>query len=174
MNLKVVWSDQLYLAYDGHSPEPERIKPVGNAYGQFMLKPSGGLWTSPLIGERDSAFIRQCVAAERVDHWLGVQSRRFVLRPKPDVRLLVLNRKSEFRALIRTDWRPSAVLRRAELNATNNLLVAKMLCDSPSPIDWTALAEHYDGIWAQEYIPPLWSCESIVWMRWCFDEVKEV
>lgn len=166
-------TDQLYVSYEGIALSPDKMMPIGNNYGQFMLKPSGGLWTSPLIGSDDSAFVGQIQQMGRVDHWLGPQHRRYHVTPAADARVLVLDSWQDFMALVKRNWRHRLNLPQYQRMDTT-FHIAQMLCQRESPIDWTLLTEHYDAIWARNYLPPRWDCECVVWLRWCFSEVAEV
>lgn len=165
--------DQLYVSYEGAPLSPERIAPLGNDYGQFMLKPSGGLWTSPLVGQDSSAFVEQIQQKGRVEHWLGPQHRRYRIAPDSNAQVLILDDQRDFLALVKRDWRHRLNLQQYRQMDTS-FTIARLLCQRESPIDWTQLQFAYDAIWARGYLPPRWDCECAVWFRWRFSDVSEV
>lgn len=163
--------DQLFVCYRHNRPEAGLLEAVGCAYGQLMLKPSGGLWTSPLLGEADSVFLQRIREHQRQEHW--GDDNLWKLTPAPDLRLLVLDRPDDLRRCLGRKFQGLSFKRFDNRNFGSKLRL-ELALRQPSPIDWTALAEDYDGIWARGFIPPLWSCESVFWTRWVFTGVEQI
>lgn len=167
--------DQLHISYRGDSLSKSAWQPIGNAYGQFLLKPSGGLWTSPAGADIESSpFIASIRLKGRVEHWLGLQHTRFLLCPLPAVALYTLDTYSDLLRLVDAGKRTLFNIRHDEQMPNSSLLIANVMARKPSLIDWPNALRGYDGICARGYLPPHWECESICWSRWAFASVWNV
>lgn len=159
---------QLHSAWRGTRPLHGLLQPVGNGYGQFLLKPSGGIWTSTLIGENESAFTRLCESFDGNHEWAGKP--RWKLTPIGDLAVYVADTDEDFGKLFREDWDKG-------INHSDEDRVAAWSGDDaaiermrrmPSYINWKKFARYFDCLWARGYFPPAWDCESLFWTRWCF------
>lgn len=163
---------QLFLSYLGENMMPKRLNPTDNRYGQYMLKPGGGIWTSTFIPPNSSAFARFASARDH-EHWIE-NATRFVAEPLPDLRVLIIDTAAQFIELVRPEYRRGIVLRRYDSTNMRSRVVANMLCRRESPIDWPLVMQDWDAIWARGFIPPSWSCESIFWAAWHFASIEKV
>ena len=150
---------------------------VNDRYDTFRRKPLGGLWTSTWLGEeRGSAWVQWCRANEYgspdTENW-------FLLRPKKNARLYVLDNYNDLLTLIdkfpyETDMYRSYARTEGRKEAMRYLT-----------IDFEKLAGYYDGLHLTErgnnqlhYCDPphlnAWDVESTVWFRWCFTSVERI
>lgn len=141
---------QLHLGV--HAPCPERVLPAGQ--GRLGRKPAGGLWTSTLTDDGDSAFGRFAVA-ELAERYQGVATWRLDV---PAARLLVLDGRADVEAFYR----------RFALADGSGAAEGRST-------DWEAIAAVCDGLHVSARTPRQadtgddlygFDCESTWWCRW--------
>jgi hypothetical protein len=149
---------QLMLAES--QPESSKLKPVKN---EGWVKPRGGLWTSTYQGPKLlSGWAQWCSSEE--PGWIKPA---WLLTPKRSVRIV------HVRSLIGL----KNLQARYPLPSPIHALHSKQL-------DFEAIACAYDGVhlteagqWATRLTFPLslygWDCESTLWFRWVFSEVRK-
>lgn len=149
--------------------EPLRLsewKAPGNDLGQYMLRPTGGLWTvDALTKEAQKVVAREDAATANLLHYL--------IDPDPDARVLVLDKQSHFRALLPISQRATYSHSRWDHNRLLSPVIARYLAAKTSPIDWISLGQEFDAIWARGYVPPGWLHSSVYWYRPRFADVIE-
>lgn len=159
---------QLYVCEGVPSEEkfvPARNRPLGG-----VPKPDHktGLWTSTWRPEtQDSSWVEWCRGESYHAEEYGDCGRWWLLRVRPHVRIYTVDRLHDLEQLL--DW-----YGRRDLDLLPRFL--------SQVIDFEAAAKQYDGIHLTEEgqmdtrfsEPNLygWDCESTLWMRWSFDEVR--
>jgi hypothetical protein len=154
--VEVELGPQLFATRHKGRPTPARLRgPRKERWRQN--KPRGGLWTSTLDEAGSSAWIRWCEAQA---FW---GPRRVWRMEVGDARLFELDGAAQLRDLV------SRFPLRYE--------------DAPETpgIDWVRVASAYDGVHVTAAAMQnggscglsWWDCESTVWFRWCFGEVRE-
>lgn len=144
-------------------PRRERLEPVLNDESTPITnKPTGGLWTSPIDAEY--GWDQWCLDNEA--HWLG---RCWKLRIVGEPKLAFVDSR-----------------------AAMNRLALQYPFERPfggfthRGINFEQLADDFDGLWlttqghfATRLLDPdepntyAWDCETVLWFRWCFDQVRE-
>ncbi len=139
-------------------PCAKRFEPVRN---DNFVKPKGGLWTSTWLGEaKVSGWAEWC----RIEGFHPGPYRTWLLTPKADLRLAVVDSLNDLKALLRTYALPTPM--------ESEFLVW---------LDFERMAQDYDGMrltdtgqWATRLTQPSlygWGCESTCWFTWAFDQV---
>lgn len=168
--MDVVW----WSRPEGGPPEREHVVEVRNDRVRTgRLKPTGGIWTSPVDSEH--GWGRWC--SENMPDWLGS---RYVLRATSD-RLLKVESLDDLNAA----WSSFPVTYERDY-------MARWYGPGHSfrDLDWEAMAREFDGFWLTAgghwdtrmmYHPEGrdweqgtygWDCETVLWFRWCFDDVR--
>lgn len=131
----------------------------------FFVKPFGGLWTSTLV-DNSSAWVDWCR-----DENFGEPDKMnwFVLHPKQDARVYVINTLSDLRRLIARYPHPDR----------EQQIYGRMF----GYVDFPRIALDYDAVHltdagqqATRHSEPSlygWDCESTLWFRWQFTEVTQ-
>lgn len=181
---------QLWVGNEEKFPlNEERFKPVKNN-GGFGIKGTGGLWTSTWLGEdKGSDWIQWCIGegwgCPEDNKWNG-----YILKPKDDVNILVIDTLKDMHILFDTYGYPQ-------------------FPDIPQldreALDFESMAKDYDGMrltphgqvvtrhgfswygenyfnedlkeeWKQKKMRNLygWDCESTFHFRWNFKEVTPI
>lgn len=138
------------------------VAPIQNR--DFFVKPNGGLWTSTFVGN-SSAWVDWC----REENFGEPDNLNwFVLQPKQDAHVYVINTLADLRTLIARYPHPDR----------EQQIYSRFF----AYIDFGRIALDYDAIhlteagqWATRHSEPSlngWDCESTCWFRWCFTSVK--
>ncbi len=148
---------QLYVCRNNEGkPSPSKVLLVKNGY----VKPrEGGLWTSTYDPDYGSAWVDWCKSRGVVDF----PQQCYLLRPSADARVY-------------------AVASLHDLEALLNSYRIRSLKAYP---DFEAMSKDFDGMHltvegerATRLSEPHdlcgWSCESTLWFRWAFSEVKDI
>lgn len=160
--------DQLFIS--DNQPCSSQIIEARNRNG--FCKPIGGLWTSTWDqDEYSSRWVDWCLDAEYGD---PLNKRWFIVKPRQGLKLLIIDSLADLIKLIE------------KYPCKNNPLQ-----HCKPVLDFEILAKEYDAIHLTEsgqiqtHLPSSlidmkmvdlygWDCESTLWFRWCFDEVKEI
>lgn len=132
------------------------------------VKPEGGMWTSPYEGEFGSPWCQWCLSEEFHVTRAHPYFHLWLLDPDPKARIYVIDSVEALAKLVKR-------------------YPGKKL-DSGYPWqypDWLTVAKDYDGVhlteeaqWATRFSDGVnlygWDCESTLWLRWKFLEVKEL
>jgi hypothetical protein len=165
--------------------------PVTNSEESMLrMKPGWrtGLWTSTWQSDtQDSSWIEY-----GRDNYIDTDKRFWhLLTPKRESKLYVIDSCFDLERLVKTYlWIPEHL---KQLNKAYCLVVGDfeyaalpMLDPSFVALDFERICQDYDGIWLTEqgYMAthlPLhgydlysWSCECILWFRWCFERVETI
>lgn len=150
-------------------------------------RPGTGLWTSSWCEEsQDSEWVQWC----RSESFGDVDARRwYLLTPRPNLVLYEVDALADLHRLLKTySWQPQ-YLRELNKGWEKWILASdyNFFTDDEhfAWVDFERLAEDYDGLHltsegnaATHLSYPqdmnAWDCESTVWFRWCFCEVKEI
>lgn len=142
-------------------PSPERMEPVRNGW----LKPYGGLWTSTLVNDTESAWVRWCREYMRS----AIYGRaRYALEVDPRARIYTIDSLDD---LVRLYEQGYAIPFAPGVSVYS--------------LDFERLAQLYDGLHLtargeretrMSYPHTLygWDVESTVWFRWVFTDVRRV
>jgi hypothetical protein len=154
---KSAFSTQVHFSKRGQAPSPALLTPLSNSFN----KPQGGFWTSTYLGQPAiSAWAETCRREELIDDFPDT----YLLTVDPSARVLEIDGLETLRALMaQYPYHKSGY----EVN---------------SFLDYEALAREYDGLHLTKdgqattnYTKPTlmgWGCESTVWTRWVFREIK--
>jgi len=127
-------------------------------------KPIGGLWTSTYTpnSEYPSAWVRWCSYEQ--PEWIK-DVNFFLLIPKENINVFIINSLDDLKYL-------------CEKFPYNRTLIPY------ASLDWEEIAKHYDGVMLTEkgeketrYTNPSlygWDCESTLWFRNIFKEIKKI
>jgi hypothetical protein len=150
----------LQLFIGDKRPCANKLRPVKNR--ELFCKPAGGLWTSTYTWGK-SDWVRWCIDES---FRRPMELKWYVLRPASTARIYTIN---SFKDLV--------ALPMQKVPPTFEKYVGLL-----SYPDFEGLSQKYDGIhltrkgeratrWSQ---PSLygWDCESTLWFRWVFEEVK--
>lgn len=138
----------------------ELFEPVRN---ESFMKPRGGLWTSTFRPKTGSDWIEWCKAEQ---FWLPPY-RSWLVVPRRDARVLVIDNEADAVEAVKVYGREDA----------RQKLLGEMM------FDFEKLAQDYDAMHLTKrgqietrfgYDVNLWGwdCESTVWFRWVFAEVR--
>jgi hypothetical protein len=165
-----------------HPPTPERVDPVAtwDYIGSFN-KCDGGLWTSP----EGSAFgWEDWCRGEGMDGWLGT---RYVLKVAGAPRILRIDSAADLEAAWSRFGRTAdmeAAAARLGLSDTQREIVARYGPQEPQrDLDFGAMTADYDALWLTDrghfetrmglgLNTYAWDCETVLWFRWCFSDVR--
>ncbi len=152
---------QLYI---GERPLPEKMQPVKDWRG--WCKPIGGLWTSTHIPRVGSAWTQWCdvegYGLPEGDSWGG-----WLLLPREDARVYTVDNLGDLTNLQMDYPLPEGVER-------CGMLFLNLSFESMAQ-DYDAMRLTEEGQWATRFTTPSlygWDCESTVWFRWAFKEVR--
>lgn len=160
----------------------EQVAPVANSDMSGMTKKpqaGTGLWTSTYDEERGSAWVEWCDGEN-----VGTPSERrwFLLTPRPDARVYVIDSPQDLERVIRAYPWVSPELEHAYRASRASARLAEYY----TGIDFTRMAQDYDALHLTEdgnahlhlrlegMDMNAWDCESTVWFRWCFTSVKQI
>lgn len=140
----------------GEKPCEDKLEPVENS--DFLNKPEGGLWTSTLTNDNESAWVKWC----RRERWWNTESRELWALEVGDADIYEIDTVADLGAII-------------EVFQADTPL-------SMPQLDFEALAEVYDGIHltangqaVTRFIPEAnlygWDCESTLFFDWVFTDV---
>ena len=157
----------------------EQVASVENDEMIFRYKPKSttGLWTSSWREEtKDSEWVEWCRGQEFDS---PDESQWFLLTPKTDSRLYVIDCYSDLQRLIDIyNWE-------SPISKTIKRKLGDPYARHYEGIDFVRLAQDYDGLHLtsngneQLHLShPLnmnaWDSESTVWFRWCFTKVEKI
>ncbi|GAC1662332.1 MAG: hypothetical protein PVS3B3_33470 [Ktedonobacteraceae bacterium] len=140
-------------------PSAELIHPIENI---AHIKPKGGIWTSTWNEEtRSSGWTEWCEMEEYCD---TSKFQWWLLTPLEDLRIYTVDTHKDLRLLGKKYQIPH---------------------DYAFWLDYEQVTQDYDAIhltergqWATRLTYPIslygWDCESTLWFRWCFSEVKQI
>lgn len=139
------------------TPTPENFDPVTD---REKLKPKGGLWTSPLVGEESSEWVEWCANS---DFEYGKKENLYEVTPADDVKLYVIDNRQDLKDI-------------SYLGYANTYAIS-----------FEVLSKEYDGVWLSESglnsmdsvhpdepVMTGWDVESTIWMDFSFKEVELV
>lgn len=137
----------------------ETVRPIENpSIHDMPTKPIGGLWTSTWIPETHGSSWTHYAASQ--PHFIRCDQRTWhLLTPSPDARVFTINGRRNLDKLYQLYKKRDGSLH-FEAMAVN----------------YDALHLTNEGI-AANYEHELvedWSCESTVWFRWCFENVRRI
>ncbi len=148
----------------------EQVAPVENDFEAYhRQKPKGGLWTSSWQ-EETSAWVEWC----RGEDFDNVDERIWwLLTPRPNCKLYIIDSLKDFQRCLMEYGEPAP------------LAIAYPVFAEKRVIDFEKLAQEFDGVHLTErgngqthlsYPNDLnaWDCESTLWFRWCFTEVRQM
>lgn len=140
---------------DGTAYDPARFQPVTNLVN-FMIKPSGGLWTSPV--SRDDGATHWVEWCER-EEWGNPTAPLTRIIPDPDARVFYIHGLHNLKQLV----------------GAYPLDVGSWMPCSFAPVDWEKVAADYDAVWLTargehmtRYSQPGlygWDCETVFWLQ---------
>ena len=151
----------------------EQVAPVENEFdAYYRQKPKGGFWTSTWREEsQDSDWIEWCrgnsyYSTDESNIW-------WLLTPRPECRLYTIDSLRDFTGLLMEYGERPPIAYEIPLFADRRV------------IDFEKLARQFDGVHLTErgnagthlsYPNNLnaWDCESTLWFRWCFSEVRQI
>ena len=161
---RVVWWQN---AADGPGPDPALMLPVTDDDGRhspMMLKPNGGLWTSPEVSEASWEEWAH-------DNMPDMLQTRYILTPKPGTRLIRVDSLEDLNDLGDTHGgEPYSI----------------GVGHTYSTLSFEKMAKEYDGLWLTArgfYRTRMvtlgrwmlgtngWDCETVLWFHWSFSEV---
>lgn len=146
-------------------PAPAHLNDPVNQFDQ-LTKPAGGLWTSTMRPDGDSAWMEW----RRSEHWEFVDDvHLYALVPDPDAEVLVIDSQTDLREAL-------SAYGRTDLDTT--------MADQFAPLDFESIAVDYDGIHLSAAgqrdtrfsRPGLygWDCESTLWFDWVFQDAVDL
>lgn len=133
-----------------------------------VQKPMGGLWASTYVPDEGSAWTRWCEG----EHWGCPPEaeglwRGWLLRPRPQARVLVVDTLADLQALCARYPAPPL-----QLAPTGIFAEIPGLDFNALSKDADALHLTEDGEWRTRFTVPTlygWDCESTVFFHWCFE-----
>jgi len=142
-----------------HAPASDRLEPIRN---WRPTKPAGGLWTSPHRPDIISEWVE--FAQSEMPH-LWAPDGVYLLTPSSDARVIDMSAAGAI----------DAVLGSARRTLKDTYYGPGWM----DFIDYEALSADYDGIYVPRgmtrlYLFSGWDVETILWFRWCFDDVKRL
>lgn len=153
----------------GTMPRPNLFVPPTNGTGCSGAKPDGGLWTSTYHETEGSGWVQWCLGSDYSVPRIGWES--WLLTPDPTARILTIDSYQDLRRVLRSygrrpfDFLPSWP---SQLKPDFEKIV----------LDYDAVHLTQEGLWATHLSHPYdlygWDCESTVWLRWAFTEVKSL
>lgn len=164
--------DQLWLMrIGGEAPDPALFSTPELVADLVRNKPRGGYFWTSTLDAAGSDWLRWCMVESYGDPRDQPGQRFFVLRPRPDAQVYVIDGLDALRRL-------------ADLFPT---LGANLFDREERGVGWNAALRHFDGIrlteegeratrWDSGDLIDLygWDCESTVWGSWAFESVREI